>query len=297
MLDDLPIRYDEPLFRPPSEANALILQVTLGCSWNRCSFCEMYTTKRFRPRPADDIENELRAFASRYRGVRKVFFADGNAMVLSAARLLRLLDLVRAYIPEVEQISCYAMPADINRKSPAELKQLRDAGLSMVYVGVESGDDDILRRVEKGQTQSDSIAALNRAGEAGIKRSVMILNGLGGANFSRQHAEGTAAVLNATQPEFASTLVVTFPLGEDRFRTAFGEGYEPPSQQHLFAEMYMLLDACELRATEFRSNHASNYLTLRGRLNDDKPRLLQQISQAIATPEAAGLRPEWARGL
>lgn len=298
-MDTVPIRYDMPLFRPPSEGRSLILQVTIGCSWNRCSFCEMYQSKRFRPRPFAEIQAEIRAVAERLGvgRIRKVFLADGNAFVLSARRLLPILDEIHAQLDGVEQVSAYAMPSDVLRKSDDDLVRLRAAGLGMIYVGVESGDDEILQRVDKGETQAGTIEALQRAGAAGIRRSVMILNGLGGRRFSGQHAAGSAAVLNATQPEFASSLVVSFPEGQQRFLGKFGDGFEPLGQQDLFEELERLIEPLELETTEFRSNHASNYLVLKGRLNRDKDELLGRLRMARTRPEAAGLRPEWARGL
>lgn len=292
-----PIQYHEPLFRPPSEANSLILQVTLGCSWNRCTFCEMYTSKSFRPRPFAEIDAEIKAVARRYRGIRKVFLADGNALVLSNRRLLPILASIRRELPDVERISSYAMPADVLRKSDDELRELVEAGLTLIYVGVESGNDEVLRRVQKGQTQAESIEALQRAGRVGLRRSVMILNGLGGTTLLEQHAIDSAHVLNETQPEFAATLVVSFPLGDQRFRASFGPDWRLPDQRQLFEEVALLLANCQLERTEFRSNHASNYLVLKGTLNRDRDRLLAQVRRAIEAPDQVPLRPEWARGL
>jgi len=297
--DAFPITYDEPLFRPPSEGRSLIVQATIGCSWNRCSFCEMYTSKQFRPRPTAEVVAEIRAVAKRYphAPIRKVFLADGNALVLSNRRLRPILDAVRTWLPQVERVSLYAMPRDILRKSAAELAELRELGLAMFYVGVESGDDEVLQRVDKGETQQSSIEGLQKAAAAGISRSIMILNGLGGRRLSNQHAVHSAAVANAAQPEFLSTLVVSFPAGEQRFRRKFGEDYVPLNQQELFAETRTLLAELALEATEFRSNHASNYLVLKGTLNRDQARLLQQLDTAIHAPERVALRQEWQRGL
>lgn len=293
----MPIQYDMPLFRPPSEAGSLILQATLGCSWNRCSFCDMYTSKKFEVRPVQEVVDEIDAAARSYNGINKVFLADGNAMVLSNNRLLPILEAIHSKLPEVRQISSYALPSDINRKSQKELNELQDAGLNLLYIGVESGDDEVLKRVDKGETEQSSISALAASGEAGIKRSVMILNGLGGTLLSKQHAVATARVLNAGKPEFAATLVVSFPLGEQRFRKTWGEGYVPLSQAELFEEVKTMLLACDLKDTEFRSNHASNYLTLKGKLNQDRDSMVAQIDFALAHPNQAGLRQEWQRGL
>jgi radical SAM superfamily enzyme YgiQ (UPF0313 family) len=181
-------------------------------------------------------------------------------------------------------------------KSAAELKELAEAGLKLAYVGAESGDDEVLARVNKGETFGSTREALEKLGEAGIGRSVMILNGLGGPGLSRQHAENSARLMNAVQPEYLSTLVVSFPLGEARFRANFPD-WEPLSLPALFREMETFLSALDLKRTVFRSDHASNWLVLKGTLGADKERLLAQVRQAIEVPQAAPLRPAWARGL
>ena len=177
-----------------------------------------------------------------------------------------------------------------------ELKELADAGLKMAYVGCESGDDEVLARVNKGETFESSLSALEKLGEAGITRSVMILNGLGGTTLSEQHADNSARLMNAAQPEFLSTLVVSFPMGETRFREGFAD-FQPLDQQQLFREVERLLQGLELENTVFRSDHASNYLVLKGNLGADKARLLAQVRQAIERPQSAQLRQEWQRGL
>jgi radical SAM superfamily enzyme YgiQ (UPF0313 family) len=295
----LPIRYVEPVFRPPSEAESLILPVTDGCSWNRCAFCEMYTApqKRFRPRDeAEVLESLQRCGAELGDGVKRVFLADGDAMTLSTRRLSTILSAIRRELPGVRRVSSYCLPRNLRKKSVEELRELADLGLSLVYVGAESGDDETLARVDKGETFETTRDALQKLGEAGIKRSVMILNGLGGRALSRQHALNSAALMNAVQPEFLATLVVSFPKGETRFREQFG-AFETLDVPGLLQEMELFLSALELKRTVFRSDHASNWLILRGTLGADKPRLLAELRAAIAAPEAAPLRPAWARGL
>lgn len=296
----MPIQYDMPLFRPPSEGNSLILQATIGCSHNACSFCEMYTSKKFRPRPTADVLAEIETVADQYGDnsqIQKVFLADGNALVLSNKRLMPILEKLQASQSNIRQTSCYALPADILRKSDAELATLHAHGLNMLYVGVESGDDEILRRINKGESTATTIEGIQKARNAGIAVSAMILNGVGGQALSAQHAANTATVMNATQPEFMSTLVVSFPTGQERFKSYYGDAFTPLSQRQLFEEERALLAGCELESTIFRSNHASNYLVLKGVLNQDKQKLIAQIDQALAAPESAGLRPESARGL
>lgn len=292
-----PIEYDEPLFRPPAEANSLIFQITLGCSWNKCVFCEMYTSKRFSVRKDDDVIREIRDAALVYPGVRKFFLADGNAMVLSSAKLLKIFGVIKSSFPKAHRISAYALPKDIASKSVDELVALKEAGLGLLYVGIETGDDELLRLVNKGETFESTAKGLLLAKQAGIKLSVMILNGLGGMEYSRRHAINSATILNIVQPEFASTLVLSFPFGEDHFRQRFAGDYVPMSLLELIKEMEIFIDHTELNSTIFRSNHASNYLVLKGTLSKDKQRLLNEIRRALENPAAAHFREEWERGL
>ena len=295
----IPIRYIEPVFRPPSEGRSLILPVTDGCSWNQCTFCEMYTApqKKFRARDEAEVLESIRRSGEEFGpGVRRVFLADGDALVLPTHRLLKILQAIREHMPSVERVSSYCLPRNLKRKSVTEVRELADAGLKMAYVGAESGDDLVLDKVNKCETHASTVDALDKLGEAGITRSVMILNGLGGQIYTKQHAENSARLANATQPEYLATLVVSFPMGEARFRAGFPE-WEPLDQPGLFREMEHLLSTLELNNTVFRSDHASNWLVLKGRLGRDKPRLLEQVRAAIAHPEGAPLRPAWARGL
>ncbi|MBL36030.1 radical SAM protein [Pseudomonas sp. BMW13] len=292
-----PIDYIEPVFRPPSEAQSLILPVTNGCSWNQCTFCEMYTAaqKKFRARDEAQVLEEIRR-AGEQLIVNRVFLADGDALVLPTRRLLAILQAIREHMPEVRRVSSYCLPRNLRKKSVEELKELADAGLKMAYVGCESGDDEVLARVNKGETFDSSLSALDKLGQAGITRSVMILNGLGGQALSDQHADNSARLMNEAQPEYLSTLVVSFPMGEARFREQFAD-YRPLSQLQLFGEVERLLAGLELQHTVFRSDHASNYLVLKGNLGRDKARLLAQVRSAIEQPQQANLRQEWQRGL
>ena len=295
----IPIRYVEPVFRPPSEAASLILPVTDGCSWNKCTFCEMYTApqKKFLARSEDEVLESIRLTGQRYGGeLRRVFLADGDALVLPTRRLVTILEAIKTHLPAVRRVSSYCLPRNLRKKSQAEIDELAAAGLKMVYVGAESGDDQVLEAVDKGETYATTCESLDKLGAAGITRSVMILNGLGGKALSMQHAENSARLANAMQPEYLSTLVVSFPQGEERFRAGF-PGWEPLDQHALFVEMERFLSCLELKRTVFRSDHASNWLELKGTLGADKERLLAQVRQAIAAPEAAHLRPAWARGL
>ena len=291
--------YIEPLFRPPSEARSLILQVTNGCSWNRCTFCEMYTQpqKRFRLKPQAEIERELDALQRADASPRRVFLADGDAMTLSVRRLRLILEALRLRFPGVERVASYCLPRNLRHKSVAELEELRALGLSLYYVGCESGDDLVLERVRKGETFASSLDALRKIKAAGARSSVMILNGMGGRRYSEQHAVNSARLMNEAQPEFLSTLVVSFPAGTERYQEGFVGEFETLDQRGLFTEMACLLEHLELERTVFRSDHASNYLVLRGTLNRDRDRLLQTVTDALQRPGSVPLRPEWARGL
>ena len=293
----IPVRYVEPVFRPPSEAESLILPVTDGCSWNQCTFCEMYTApqKAFRARDEAEVIESLRLTGERYGDqIHRVFLADGDALVLPTRRLLTVLEAIRTHLPAVRRISSYCLPRNLRKKSQQEIDELAAAGLKMVYVGAESGDDAVLAAVDKGETFDSTREALDKLGAAGITRSVMLLNGLGGRALSAQHAAHSARLINATQPEYLATLVVSFPQGEARLRAGF-PGWEPLTQHELFVEMEALLSGLELKRTVFRSDHASNWLVLKGTLGADKDRLLAQVRQALSGQ--AALRPAWARGL
>lgn len=293
------MHYIEPVFRPPSEARSLILQITNGCSWNQCTFCEMYTQpqKKFRMKSQQDIDTELQQVAATGLSVRRIFLADGDAMTLSYRRLRRILESIRTHLPDVQRVSSYCLPRNLNNKSVEELTELRELGLSLFYVGCESGDDLVLERVCKGETFASSLAALEKIKAAGSRSSVMILNGLGGRQYSTQHAVNSARLMNAAQPEYLATLVVSFPQGTDRYQTAFRGEFEPLDQSGLFSEMELLLGELELERTIFRSDHASNYLVLRGTLGRDKERLLNTVRDAINQPGSIPLRQEWQRGL
>jgi len=291
--------YVEPVFRPPSEARSLILQVTNGCSWNNCTFCEMYTQpqKKFRLKPQDEIEQELAAVAESGIPIRRIFLADGDVMTLSFRRLKLIMQAIRQHLPDMQRVSSYCLPRNLKNKTIAELAELNELGLNLFYVGCESGDDLVLERVNKGENFDSSMAALKKIKAAGARSSVMILNGMGGRRYSEQHAVNSALLMNEAQPEYLSTLVVSFPTGMDRYQAGFKGEFEPLDQAGLFQEMYWLLDTLQLENTIFRSDHASNYLVLKGTLNKDKPRLLATVRAALERPGSVGLRPEWLRGL
>jgi radical SAM superfamily enzyme YgiQ (UPF0313 family) len=290
--------YIEPVFRPPSEARSLILQVTNGCSWNKCSFCDMYTQpqKKFKARSDDDILNEIIKAGKARLPIEKVFLADGDAMVLPFRRLKILLEQIKLHLPQVKRVSAYCLPRNLKKKTVEELTVLAELGLGILYVGTESGDDQVLDFVEKGESYESSKDALLKIKAAGIKSSVMILNGLAGPKYSRQHAASSAKLMNETQPDFLSTLVVSFPLGEERVKERFDE-WRTLTQHELFVELHDFLSQLELKDTVYRSDHASNYLPLKGTLGKDKSVLIAQLDQAIHRPDQINLRQEWQRGL
>jgi radical SAM superfamily enzyme YgiQ (UPF0313 family) len=299
MMATIPIRYINPVFRPPSEADSLILPVTNGCSWNKCTYCEMYTApqKKFGVRDEQETLESIRQIGEHYADqVQRVFLGDGDAMALSTRRLMTLLQVIKDQLPRVRRISSYCLPRNVRNKSIAELQELRQLGLSLAYIGAESGDDEVLQKVNKGETFDTTRDALDKLGQAGITRSVMLLNGLGGRLHSQQHALNSARLANLTQPEFLATLVVSFPQGEERFRKGYPE-WEPLNQQELFVEMEQFLQPLALKRTVFRSDHASNWLVLKGVLGAEKNRLLQEVQAAIHRPDSATLRPAWQRGL
>ncbi|MDO6563097.1 radical SAM protein [Amphritea sp. 1_MG-2023] len=295
----MPIRYIEPVYRPPSEANSLILQVTNGCSWNRCNFCEMYIDpqKKFKPKNEAELVEEIRRCGQQYPGVRRVFLGDGDPMVLSFRRLKTLLEAIRTYLPHVTRVSTYALPSNLKHKSIDELQQLQALGLTLIYVGAESGDDDVLRCIDKGETFASTAESLLKAKAAGIKTSVMLINGLGGTRLSKQHALASAKLINLTQPDYLATLVLFSRRGNQRMKQGFDGDFTALNQRQLFEEMELFLSNLSLQNTIFRSDHASNLLVLKGVLNRDMDTLLAQLRQAIETPDRVFLRQESQRGL
>lgn len=304
--DQCGIKYEEPLFRPPGEWRSLIIQVTIGCSWNKCTFCEMYQDKSFRAKPIDDIIDELDKVLSAggARHVRDVFLADGDAMTLPTGMLEQILDAIHERFPRVRRISSYCLPRNIRGKSVESLAKLKSKGLSLVYVGCESGSDTVLSAVQKGETFQSSLDALTKLQDASIKRSVMILIGLGGKEYSNEHAICSAELCSRAKPEFLSLLTTSFPKGKSRVEEGYltavnSSSFEELSSNECFKEMKTFLEAVSIPRegrTIFRSDHASNYLLLKGRLGRDKERLLAEL-QTVLDGDESRVRPEWIRGL
>tara|TARA_Y100000815_G_scaffold82321_1_gene71314 strand:- start:1509 stop:2297 length:789 start_codon:yes stop_codon:yes gene_type:complete len=262
----------------------------------------MYTQpqKKFRARNEDEVLAEIKNAAAVGPRFEKVFLADGDALVLPVRRLENILQQIRESLPWVKRVGAYCLPRNIRKKSVEDLQHLRELGLGIAYVGAESGDDDVLKAIAKGETYQSTLEALLKLKAAGISSSVMVLNGMGGRSLSHQHAVNTAKLMTEAQPEFLSTLVVSYPLGQKRVEQGFEEAgfdYELPDQHELFVELRTFIDSLDLKDTVFRSDHASNYLPLKGNLGADKQALLAQLDTAINKPDSIRLRQEWQRGL
>lgn len=307
----LPLPYVEPVFRPPAEADSLIVQTTVGCSWNKCSFCDMYTQpqQQYKQRPLDEIDADLHLAASLADAcgepVRRVFLADGDAMGQSTRRLRTILESIKRTLPHVSRVSSYCLPRNIRTKSVQDLSSLRELGLRTMYVGCESGDNTVLSCVGKGETMASSVEALDKLHDAGLKSSVMILHGLGGRALSEQHVAHSAELIRRAPPNYLSTLVVSFPMGMERHAAGFADvegGFVPLDTDELLAEQRALIEQLDgltpragSRGVIFRSDHASNYLPLKGTLPRDHAKLLRRLGEAQRG--SVPLRPEWARGL
>ncbi|MEM7564961.1 MAG: radical SAM protein [Pseudomonadota bacterium] len=284
MFQNFPVQYIEPVFRPPSEARSLIFQITNGCSWNRCTYCDMYTDpqKKFRPRNEAEVLQEIRQTAATGLEPTRVFLADGDALVLSMRRLRTILQEIKRSLPSVTRVASYCLPSNLKNKTDDDLAELRELGLKIVYVGAESGDDEVLRQIDKGETYASTLDALVRAKNAGLKTSVMILNGLAGKAGSEQHAIASAKLVNEAQPDYLATLVLTFYQDRKKFDAGFDAKFEDLSTLELCQEIKLLLSNTELKNTIFRSDHASNHMVLKGILGRDKEKLLLQIDQSMA---------------
>lgn len=291
------IQYEGTLYRPPSEARSLILQATIGCSYNECSFCGMYRDKRFRVRSLDELKAEI-AWAAQHAGpVTKVFLGDGDALMAKARFLENVLDELRAAFPDLRRVSCYASPQSLQVRSVAEMARLREKGLSLYYLGIESGSDRVLEHLVKGVDGAEMIRVANKASEAGVKLSTMILLGVGGRQGSEEHAEASARVVNAIQPRFVSTLVVTPVPGTPMFEQAERGELDDLTPVELAAELRTFLAGLELRGSIFRSNHASNFLALKGNLPKDRAALVGFLDEVLADPSNAPFVPDFLRAL
>ena len=289
------MKYEGMIFRPPSEADSLILQVTVGCSYNRCTFCGAFQGKRFRIKRFEEIKEDIDE-ASMYR-VRRVFLADGDALIIPQEELLRILSYLKAKIRNLERVGIYANAKDILRKSMEELQALRDLGLGIVYLGLESGDPNVLKRIKKNATVDQLIHAAKRVKESGLLLSVTIILGLGGVEGSQRHAVETGKVLSEMDPDYVGALSLMIDPGtpiEEEIRTG---RLVLPSPFGLIQELEMIITHCQFTRCFFASNHASNYLPLRIRMPEEKEAALGRIREVLRRKDPALLRPEYLRAL
>jgi radical SAM superfamily enzyme YgiQ (UPF0313 family) len=289
------MRYEGKLYRPPSEADAYIVQATIGCSWNHCTYCDMYRDKSFRVRDLAetlaDIDAAGRAFGPR---VEKVFVADGDALVLPMTHWRAILAAASACFPNLRRVSCYAMAQNVTEKSDADLRELRDGGLTTLYIGPESGDDVTLKRIAKGADAAEHVAAARKAHAAGMMLSVIALLGIAG-DRSDAHAQATAQLVTDMDPEFFAALTVTVVPGTPLARLRSTGRFEVPDVPHLLRELRTIVDRARPTDALFRTNHASNHLPLGGRLPRDRESILGAIDAALEG--RIRLRPEGLRGL
>ncbi len=276
------MRYEGTVYRPPSEAGSLIIQLTIGCARNTCTFCAMYKDKNFRIRPLEEVVEDLymaREYYSRIK-VKRVFLADGDALIVKTKDLLYILEKVKEIFPECERISMYGAPKDILGKTPEELKTLKEAGLDMIYMGIESGDDEVLTFVKKGATQAEMIEAGKKIKDAGMILSVTLISGLGGRRFLKEHAVNSAKVISAIKPEYVGFLTLLVEEGTPMYDQLKNGEIELLKPQEVLEEMKLFISNVDSEGTVFRANHASNYIPLGGTFNRDKEALLAQIAEA-----------------
>lgn len=292
------IELEQPVYRPPSEARSLILQATIGCSHNRCAFCVAYQDKRFRARRSEEILPEIDWAGRHLPDTRRVFLADGDALVLSAERLVPILERLHERLLRLERVSAYASPQNIMKKKDSELRRIREAGLELLYFGMESGDDEVLRRIQKGATSEQMVTACRRAQQAGFDLSVTVILGLAGPQGSHRHAEATARALDAIRPRWAAALTLMLAPRTPSYPEVYGDpNWRMLDTREVLAECRTLLAAMHADGITFRSNHASNYLALKGELQRDKPRLIELIDRVLEDPDSPYLRPEYLRAL
>ena len=291
------MRYHGTVIRPPSEADSYILQVTYGCSHSECTFCGTYLDKPFQARPEVEVLQDIALAQEVLRGTRRVFLADGNALVLGTRRLTAILDALHCAFPDLQRVGAYANARDLLGKSQSELELLRDKGLRIVYVGLESGSDEVLRRIHKGATAAEMIESVRHAQAAGIRVSVIALLGLGGPELSAEHAQATGRAVSAMDPRYLSLLTLMLVPGTPLYRQWRNGSFELLRPEAMLAELREIIVHLEgLTGCVFRTNHASNYVPLAGTLPKDKSRLLAALDDALARGRSA-LRPEAWRGL
>lgn len=276
------MNYEGAIYRPPSEARSLIIQATIGCSHNKCRFCGMYKDKKFRIRALDEIKKDITDAKSIYKSVYRLFIADGNALAMSTPDLLVILKHISFTFPDCERVGIYATPKDILRKSVTDLESLKNSGLGVIYLGIESGNPEVLKRVEKGATREEIIAAGKKIMGTDIKLSVTIISGLGGHLLSKEHAIDSATLVNAISPDYLGILTLMIEEGAPIKEDIRNGSFTLLSPNEVLKELLIFLENINLKGpTLFRSNHASNYIPLGGVLPNDKSRLIKEIKEAL----------------
>ena len=288
------MRYLGKVYRPPSEAYSLIVQVTYGCSHNRCAFCDMYDDKHFGIRPMEEIVEDFRMARQAYRHVPRVFLADGDALMRRTEELASILDLIYGLFPECERVTSYASPRSIQVKSEEDLRLLRSKGLTMLYMGLESGCDAVLTKMSKGHTATAIVEAGQKVRRCGFALSVTAISGLGSRELLHDHAVDTARALSAINPEYIGLLTLMVEPGTPLEKWVREGSFQVLSVGDVLRETELFLENIDSPGSVFRMNHASNYLTLKGTLNDDRQTLLRRVREGLA---GHGLRSENMRAL
>jgi radical SAM superfamily enzyme YgiQ (UPF0313 family) len=292
------MEYDMPLYRPPSEGRSLIFQVTLGCSWNKCLFCGMYKGKRFKVRPWEDLERDILEMSRHMPETRKVFLADGDPLCLETDYLIKVLSLIEKSFPRLERVSIYAGPTNLMEKSVEELKALKEHKLDILYLGIETGNDELLKKIHKGATAAEIIESSRKAIDAGLRMSTFIILGLGGVEGSFAHAKDSAKVANAIDPQFLATLTLMLGPYEEMYeKKLMGGNFKLINKMQSLQELRWFIEDLEVTDAKFGSEHASNYLPIRGNLPGDKEQFLALIDRALKDDKSGMLRPDWQRGL
>ncbi len=289
--------YVEPLFRPPSEADSLLLQITVGCSHNKCSYCAMYLMKKFSIKPLDTVFADIDEAAGYGGYFERVFLMDGDALVLKTDHLLKILARIKEKLPRVKRVGAYGDARSVKNKSVEELRELKDAGLGIVYHGFESGNDEVLKRICKGSDAAEAVRAGQMIKEAGITYSTIVLLGAGGEELSEEHAKDTAKLLNAVNPEYVGALMLTIVPGTPLFEDVRAGKFKLPDKFGLLQELKTLVENLEVKNCRFHANHASNYLPIKAELPQDKERIVGYLDRVIKTRDEKLLKPEWMRGL
>lgn len=289
------MRYEGSIYRPPSEAWSLIIQATIGCSHNKCSFCSMYKDKKFSIRNTEEIIEDIKEARRLYKSIKRIFLGDGDALIIKTPELLKILKYIQAFIPECERVGIYASPKSIMQKTPEELKLLREAGIGIAYLGLESGSDEILESINKGADSHKIIEAGLRIKDAGIRLSVTLISGLGGTKLWKQHALQSAEAVNKMKPDFLGLLTLMVEPGTKLYDDVAKGEFELLTPREVAIETLELLKNLDCEGCVFRSNHASNYLLLKGTFNKDKELLINQLHEAIEGE--VGFKDEYLRGL